>query len=472
MTQPPTAPPTAPPAVPAVAPHQAAQPPAEIPPPAVVAPRRTAWAEGADRLRTQARTEPGRLRIIGAVLVGLLLLFGTVTAWQIEDRKNTATAVTKSSYQLSKDAADIYRALADAGTTAAAGFLTAEEPRAVRDRYELRIGTAARLLARAGANSQGSETAQQKITELSQQLPVYTGLVEAARANNRQGYPLGGAYLRYANDLMQTDLLPLAEELYALERARLQADLDDAREWPWFALGTGVLALGALAWAQRRHYQRTNRVFNRGLLTATAAGGVLLVWLVGAHGTAGASLNTADRNGAQSLHVLNEIWTGTLQARGDENLTLVARGAGAEFETSYQERMTRIAGGEESPGGLLGTALDLADDEAGRAPVQDAVDRIAEWRALHGEAMEADTSGDFETAVALVIGAEDSTGVLFDGVDESLADAVTLEEQQFLDAAQRGRGMLNGLAEGAGVLALGAAVATVLGIGRRLSEYR
>lgn len=45
--------------------------------------RRTAWAEGLDELRAAATTEPGRLRVIGAVLALLVVLFGAVTAWQV-----------------------------------------------------------------------------------------------------------------------------------------------------------------------------------------------------------------------------------------------------------------------------------------------------------------------------------------------------------------------------------------------------
>ncbi|GAA3063737.1 hypothetical protein GCM10020000_53990 [Streptomyces olivoverticillatus] len=94
--------------------------------------------------------------------------------------------------------------------------------------------------------------------------------METARANNRQGLPLGGAYLRYASDRMREELLPAARALYETETGRLGHDYDDAESWPWAALATGVVALGALGWAQRRNYLRTNRVFNHGLLTATA----------------------------------------------------------------------------------------------------------------------------------------------------------------------------------------------------------
>ncbi|WP_181010473.1 hypothetical protein, partial [Streptomyces sp. SM14] len=432
-----------------------------------------AWAEGVSRLRSGARTEPGRLRIIGAILAGLLVLFGATTAWQITERTAAATTVLQESQPLSADAAGLYRSLADANTTAAAGFLSGgEEPREVRGRYEEDIRRAADLLSTAASHSSGSPEAREAITLLSERLPVYTGLVETARANNRQGYPIGGAYLRHADRQMQDVLLPAAERLYELERARFRSDLDEARAWPWVALGSGVLALGALGWAQRRLYRRTNRVLNGGMVAATVAGGVLLVWLAGAHAVSGASMSTANDTGARSLHVLNEAWTEALKARGDENLMLVARGAGAAFADSYQARMAEIAGTEEEPGGLLRRAEDEADDAQGREPVREAVEHTGQWRERHRLARESELSGDYESAVRQVTGATDSTGQFFDRVDSALARAVAHEQRQFEEAAGRGRSQLSGLVFGSGALALVAAGAAVLGIGRRLSEYR
>ena len=102
-------------------------------------PRRTpraarAWRESADRLRAAATTEPGRLRIIGAVLAVLVVAFGAVTAWQVADRQSAAGNVVNHSAPLSADAAEIYRSLADADATVAGGFLVGgQEPKAVSD---------------------------------------------------------------------------------------------------------------------------------------------------------------------------------------------------------------------------------------------------------------------------------------------------------------------------------------------------
>ncbi|MER5733707.1 hypothetical protein ABT084_36155 [Streptomyces sp. NPDC002138] len=435
--------------------------------------RRSAWAEGVERLRDAATTEPGRLRIIGAALAALVLLFGVVTVWEISDRSGAADDVVGRSQPLSADAASIYRSLADADTASSSGFLAGgQEPREVRERYEKDIANASRLLVNAAANTGGDEESRKEIALLGEQLPRYTGLIEQARATNRQGLPLGGAYLRYANEQMSTQLLPAAQRLYRSETGRLYQDYDDARALPVGSFGTGVLAIGALVWAQRRNYRRTHRVFNHGLLAATAASTVVLLWLAVGHTVARAELSEARTGGQESLKVLNDARIASLQARANENLTLIARGAvladdkkSDKYDVDFAKNM------KDLDAGLAKAAL-LADDASGRTPVAHAADGVKQWKERHAAARETDNKGDYDLALPQVIGGKDSSGASFDTVDASLEQAVAHEQREFTQAARSGLGALGGVVTGGAALAVLGAAAALLGIGRRLSEYR
>ncbi|GAB2743506.1 hypothetical protein [Streptomyces bullii] len=477
MTQPPTsnaAPPPAPtgvPTLPAVPPQptRAAHGAPSAPPPA---PRRTAFAEGLDQLRAAATTEPGRLRVIGAVLALLVLAFGAVAAWQMTDRTAAADDVLTSSQPLASDAADIYRSLADANTAASSGFLAGgQETRESRDRYEKNIRTAAAKLVNAAANSDPGSPSAATIAKLNRLLPEYKGLVERARTYNRQGFPVGGAYLRYANDKMQNQMLPAAEDLYKKENQRLRADYADATPYPWAAIALGVVALAALAWAQHRNYVRTNRVLNHGLVAATATATVVLLWLVVGHSVARAGLDDSYEHGVRSLNVLHDARIASLKARGNENLTLVARGAETTksgddlYDAAFAADMDALGQG-------LAAAGRLADDTAGERPVTQAVGNMKEWRKRHEAAREEDENGNYQEALDKVIGAEGATGECFDSVDENLRVALAHEEKEFERAADDGRDAMTGLPAGAAVLAVLGAAGAVLGIGRRLSEYR
>lgn len=446
------------------------------PPPDALPRRGTAWAEGVERLRAAATTEPGRLRIIGAALAALVLLFGAVAVWEISGRVDAADDVVGRSQPLSADAANIYRSLADADTASSSGFLAGgEEPREVRSRYEKDIANASRLLVNAAASTTAGEDSRKQITLLSEQLPRYTGLIEQARATNKQGLPLGGAYLRYANEQMSTQLLPAAQRLYEAETGRLYTDYDDARALPLAAFGAGLLALVALGWAQRRNYLRTNRVLNHGLVAATAASLVLLLWLAAGHTVARSGLSEARTDGQESLKVLNDARIASLQARASENLTLISRGAvlaedkkSDKYDVDFSSEMKDLDAG-------LKTAAKLADDEAGREPVTRAADGVKRWWELHAAARQTDLTGDYQGAVGQVIGDKEHkepTGSAFDTVDASLEQAVVHEQREFTRAARDGLGALDGLVTGTAVLAVVGAAAALLGVGRRLSEYR
>ncbi|MFI8435658.1 hypothetical protein ACIGJO_18275 [Streptomyces sp. NPDC079020] len=439
----------------------------------VPAQRRGAWSGQTERLRAAATTEPGRLQIIGAVLALLVVAFGAVTAMEISGRASAADDVVSRSQPLSADAAAIYRSLADADTMAASGFLAgAQEPRNVHEQYERDIRDASRLLVKAAAGTDATTSSGHEIATLNELLPVYTGLIERARANNRQGLPLGGAYLRYANQKMSDELLPAAERLYVAETGRLGRDSADARQFPYLSLVAGVVALAALVWLQRRNYRRTNRVFNHGLLAATAAATVLLLWMAVGHTVARTELRAAMVHGQESLDVLNNARISSLKARANENLTLVARGAVLTEDGTADKYETDYTTGMKSLGAQLKKAGTLADNPRGRDPVAKAITSVSQWQARHRKARATDDNGDYDGALKQIIGPEGTTGESFHQVDTAVEKALAHEQGEFTRSATDGRGALGGLPVGAAVLAVLGAAGVVVGVNRRLSEYR
>jgi hypothetical protein len=94
------------------------------------------------------------------------------------------------------------------------------------------------------------------------------------------------------------------------------------------------------------------------------------------------------------------------------------------------------------------------------------------WKERHAAAREQDEKGNYQQALDRVIGPGDATGECFDSVDENLRTALAHEETEFKRAAGDGRDALTGMPAGVAVLAVLGAAGAILGIGRRLSEYR
>ncbi|MEU1288362.1 hypothetical protein [Kitasatospora sp. NPDC005856] len=432
------------------------------------------------RLAQATRTPPGRLRLAGVVLAVLTVAFGGLTAWQLETRAQAADRVVSYSQPLSRDAAEIHRNLADAATTAASGFLLAgAEPEEVRNRYEQDVATAAKLIAEAAARTTATSPAQGSLARLNQQLPVYAGLVETARADNRQGIPLGGAYLRYASEQMQTVLLPAAAELAAVEDRELADDHAEARAVPWGAYGLALVTLVALVRVQLTLFRRTNRVFNIGLLGATAAVLAGALWLTVTGLATTSALQQSRREGAAPLRALNSARVDVLTARLAENLHFVARGSTTRYADQWTKATQHLAGAGDLPpdrsDGSLPEAVRLAPSAA-VSSVVDASKQFDEWRRRHDAARDREVNdADYQAALEATVTAKGDAATAdaaFDATDKALAQAAAIEQDRFDKAAEGTGGDLRAAAVAVALLGLVAAAAALRGLGRRLAEYR
>lgn len=444
--------------------------PTAIPPAPATAPATTAAPAGRiGELRELSRTTPGVLIVFTVAAVLASVLVGLFTAVSVQSRARTLDDLAQRSGPLSVAAQDIYRSLSDADATANSAFLSGgQEPADVRARYEADIAQAEAALAVAVAAREPADVVDPKspLAVLSGKLSVYTGLVETARANNHQGLPVGAAYQREASHLMRTQLLPAAESLYNAEVAGRTDDQDSAGAFPWVEVVLGLILLAVLFLAQRFVRQRTRRRLNIGLLVATGAALISLVWvLVASIGVMG-NVNASEENGSAQADVLSQARVAALKARGDETLTLVARGSGDEYEADYEKVRANL-------GDLLGQADSLASDSSVTDNVRAATDAEKSWHTVHGAIRDADTDGDYEKAVALTIGAdENGAAAHFDRVDESLRSAIATTNDAFESEVSQASNALTGTVLGVIVLALIAAIGAVSGIWQRLKEYR
>lgn len=426
------------------------------------------------RLTPHVTTTPGQLRLSLVVLVVLAFLSGIASAYDVRDRAALLDDVTGRSGPLTVAALDIYQSLSEADATAASAFLAGgKEPAALRERYQKSIAraTAALATASAGANRDVSAKA---VAEVGANLPIYTGLVETARTYNRQGLPIGAAYLREASGLMRDRLLPAAQRLYQSETAGLATARDSAGGFPWLALPVALATLAALVLVQWSLTRRTNRLFNVGLLLATVATVAAVGWLGTATTVVGYHVDHSRMTASNEVEPLAEARIAASQARSDEALTLVARGNGQVFEEHFRTMAARLLGDDrDGTDGLLGRARARASDPATRKTLDDAIATAKQWRETHQRLRQLDSDGQYTDAVGLAIGTDpSSTASLSRQLDEHLARAVTQSSNRFSDNANRARGALFGADVGAVLLMVFAAFAAALGMQRRIVEYR
>ncbi|GIG91191.1 hypothetical protein Pen02_61270 [Plantactinospora endophytica] len=425
------------------------------------------------RLTTPLRRTPGRFTAILAGIVVLGLLTGVVAFVGVRQRADLVRGVTARSGEVAVAAQSLYRALSDADATAASAFLSnGLEPPAMRDRYQRDLADAASALTVVSAAVSSDGRGAAAVARITARLPVYSGLVETARTYNRQGLPLGVAYLQEASGLMRDELLPAAQELYAAASTELDEARDRAAGFPWVAVLLAVLTLAALVLTQIHLTRRTNRLLNVGLLVGTGATLLLVTWLTGSALVAAGNLGDSRDEGSAQVNLLAEARIAGLQARADEALTLVARGNGAAFEENYGVMMERLAGAD-GEGGLLARARAAAPDDTTRQAVEAAIARSKEWSAAHRNVRALDDSGEYAKAVAATVGTgEQTTAAIFNQLDEALALAITHNGDRFeREAVSAGRA-LTGVDIGIVGLGLVLLVGVAVGMQRRIAEYR
>ena len=400
------------------------------------------------RVTGLARSTPGRLGLIVVVLVVASLASGWLSTWSVSRHERALEDLATRSEPLSDAAQEVYRALQDADATAASAFLSGGlEPPQLRDRYEADIAQAQAALSVATASS------PDLTATLAAQLPVYTGLIETARSNNRQGFPVGAAYLREASGLMRAQLLPAAQELYRAETDRV-ADAQDEANFPLAPVLVALAFVIALVLTQRYLTRKTNRLINVGLVVATGAAALSLLWVT----TVSVLVmnDVADsRTASKKVDVLAQARIATLTARGEETLTLVARGAGQTYEKNF------VAVSEQLENHLE-QAKRLDDTEV----VDQAMRHFRQWQQVHQRIREADDAGRYNDAVALI------DNPFFDSLDQDLVRAIGQARQDFSDEVAVARASLAGTVVGVLVLAVISAVGSTMGLWQRLKEYR
>ena len=283
-------------------------------------------------------TTPGRILTIGIVLACLGVASAFATSTTINHRQQVLSTVLNHTEPLAFAAGRLYTTLSIADAAAATAFIAQAEPRGVRLRYEQAITDASVAVTRAS-----SGLTDQPLVELlgriNAELAVYTGLIEVARTNNREGNPVGSSYLSEASGLMQSTILPDAQLLYKATSERVDSETTASTEIP----APVILVVSATvvfgAFSHRWLARRTRRRINPGLVVGALGILVMMVWV----GTALAISTTASRSAkdtaADSLKIVTNVEITAQQARADETLSLIRRGDEEIRKQSFYQRI-------------------------------------------------------------------------------------------------------------------------------------
>jgi hypothetical protein len=299
-------------------------------------------------------------------------------------------------------------------------------------------------------------------------IPTYTGLVQTATFNERQGfYPLASAYVSEANNFMRVQILPAATTLYALEANRLRADEGNAegRGLVLTAALLLVVVLAGLVLAQLWLSRRFRRTLSPPLVAATAAMLIVGIWFAITLAAQTSGVDNADTNGSGPVSVYTQARIEALQLRADDELTLLTRDSVSTYQASYSRVATALTHllASTQPGASVteGARLSQADRD------------FRAYRSVHNTIRQLDTSGQLGEAVSLASGSGSSDlPTVSYHLDRELATAIASSEHTFNTEMAGAYGGLGALIFAVSILSLIAAALIVLGFRPRLQEYR
>ena len=400
---------------------------------------------------------PGRLRVLALLTVAVCLIFAVsafTTFGSTDDALRLGEANTSQLVRIQAIHTNLVRADAHATNAFLVGGL---EPADQRTDYTASLSQASRLIAEA---AQAQPADGKALGALNTAVLDYSGLIEQARATNRQAMPVGAQYLRLASSGLRSDALPILDALVKANEARVGAELDDASGASGAFAGAGVLALLVLVGGMGWLALRTHRYVNPPLAAASAA--VLVTLVVGsiALGAIGSRVDDV-RNGSYAATLATaKARIAAFDAKSNESLTLIARGSGSAFEKAWKA----------SSGIVTAQSATSArrNDGAGQMGTL--------WTAYtqtHTAIRTSDDGGQWEKAVSQAVGSgASSANTTFDAFDASSGAALTSSSRAASDRLDGPRTWLPFTAWLSLLVGIAAAVSAWWGVSLRLEEYR
>ncbi len=399
---------------------------------------------------------------ISCLALGLALIVSASTrSGQIDQAERASDLVVATQ--------DVRSALGRADAASVNAFLAGgvDQPEQ-RLRYSTALEDAGVALQRAGsaagpgptaAPTTAATNAAAAVSELQRLLPIYSGLIETARANNRQQLPLGAAYLRAASQLLRTEV---AEQLGLLrvagDESLREVDQDIVGGFGLIPLALVVVVLGVFVGTQRWLAVRTRRLLSPGLLGAGLVLLAGLVWVATSIGNS-AQAAAATAGGYDRLSALTAIRADAFDRQASATFALVDRGARDSFNaaaaTAAQNVEARLAVFDDRGSGLGSS-----------------------WRRYleRSDAITAaDEAGDAEGArdkVTAAISDPDSLSGRFEAFDEQVVVHLNIARQSLGSGLDQARSPLDRVRIVAAVMALVAAGLAAWGIQQRISDYR
>ena len=429
-------------------------------------------------------TTPGRMFAITVALSVAIAAAGVSMSTSSAERQEDLDRLLTVTEPTANAAHNLYTSLSLADTVASTGFVQGgvESPTS-RQKYNEAIDRAAVSATQA---VQGADASDQEIRDLVQfiqrELPVYTGMVETARANHRMSNAVSAAYMSNASAVMREEILPAASRLFSLTSAKVADEQRSLTSPQWVPLSGLLAAVLFLLLAQWWLWRVTRRRLNRGFVTATSLMTLAIFWVSIANIATWSAGTQAFEEASNPWASLTTSRIAGQQARTAETLALVRRQSDTgsvsfeEVESSIREALQEFEATAEPDS-------DRANEEgsttlsSSQIAVNTAREAMDEWSETHTEFVSALRTGQYDEALYLATSPNPEPGrgataaSAFSTLDNALTKLIADSRETMRSYISDGLAAMTFVASAVMVLTVLAILAVWLGIRPRLQEY-
>jgi hypothetical protein len=455
--------------------------------------------------------EDWTLVLLGVVVLVVTMGLAVLAAWTVHQRDTALQDATAAGQRLDIGGLDdrLYQNLIAMQQAEVALFQgrvdAAVQGTRLTDPYA-DLGLVDSDLAALKAQFGTSVRVQRDISLISGEMTSYFSTEAIAQDDNRQGLPVGAAYLRDASRYLTDDTLQTADDIRKVDEDQVSADDSAAAAVTWPLLVVAAISLACLVGVQILTARYTRSQFDPWLLLGTAATVIVVVWSVIALSVSLHEVGSDTSPHAVEAHALAQALVADVQDHNDDLLTLADHGEDCyastsqnapyvytvkcRFETQVVDSLTALKGQLRADLALVSTD---APDRPVRAQIGIASAAATSWLAaenalptLQNLAVAAKAKQEpagsyprydpsFEKVLAPYTGPDTDSGTevtnfasLF---QRAVNTAIEHEWASYDRQAGSASGALTGAVTGAVLLGLLAAAAGGLGIALRVAEY-
>lgn len=418
-----------------------------------------------------AGTTPGRIIAMMVVLTLALVAAGWAMSYSMSQRQQSLNSVVNATEPMSNSAHVLYTSLSQADTVSTTGFISPgmvaqQDMHLYLASLDRAIVAATEIMEGAVDASTGEtrEELRDLVVQLQRDVPLYAGIMERAKTNQRMGNPVGVAYMSQASGLMRERMLDDASALSQLTREQVATQMDELSSPQWVPLSGLVAALIFLVLAQLYLWRVFRRRLNKGFLVASALMVVAIAWV-------GGSNYAAWRSGAVGFEAASNPWeelTGARidaqETRTDEIFALLRRQSVDESENSFSDTYASVT-----------AALDTAAETADPYLIQSGRDALDTWRDANRVLVDTLNEGRFDAAIDILTdtstGPDESSALAYAQLDSVFSELIKQSRADMREYIGASLDATRAVSGAVAVLTFLSILAIWLGIRRRLREY-